>query len=100
MVQLVSQRRQRPAARPANHDLPDQVTGQRLGQHAAWHPQQLGRRLPGAGDAGSSRTASLRRSPPAAPPAASPARPAPRLAGSRKTSLTTIASCSSLLTAR
>ena len=35
MVQLVRQRRQRPAGRPAEHDLLDEVTCQRLGQHAA-----------------------------------------------------------------
>jgi hypothetical protein len=50
MVQLIRQRRQRPAPGPADHDLPDQVTGERLRQHPALHPQQLHRRLPGAGD--------------------------------------------------
>ena len=50
MVELVRQRRQRPAPGPADHDLPHQVTGQRLGQHPARHPQQLHRRLPGTGD--------------------------------------------------
>ena len=52
MVELVGQRRQRPAARSAEHDLPHQVAGQLLRQHGAWHSQNLRRRLPGASPAG------------------------------------------------
>jgi hypothetical protein len=46
MVQLVGQRRQRPAAGRAEHDFPHQVTGQLLRQHAARRAQHVGRRLP------------------------------------------------------
>jgi hypothetical protein len=35
MIQLVRQRRERPAAGPTDHDLLYQVTGQRLSDHAA-----------------------------------------------------------------
>ena len=94
MVQLVSQRRQRPATGPADHDLPHQVTSQRLGQHAARHSQHLGRRLPRAGDGGIIQDSQLLRYPrlqrlqqrrlPGQRPRLPPA--------SRKTSLTTIAS--------
>jgi hypothetical protein len=52
MVQLVRQRRQRPAHRPAEHDLPDEVTRQRLGQHDARYSQLFGRRLTRTGQAG------------------------------------------------
>ena len=58
MVELVRQRRQRAALGPADRDLVDQVTGQRLGQHPARHPQQLQRRLPVPVASGSSSTAS------------------------------------------
>ena len=52
VVQLVRQRLQRPAAGPAGHDFPQQVTGQLLRHHRTRHPQQLRRGLPGAGQAG------------------------------------------------
>jgi hypothetical protein len=49
MIELVGQRRQWPAARSAEHDLPHQVIGQLLRQHGAWHSEEIRRRLPGAG---------------------------------------------------
>ena len=49
MVELVRQRRQRPALGPADRDLVHQVTGQRLRYHPARQPQQLQRRPPGTG---------------------------------------------------
>ncbi len=52
MVQLVGQRRQRPATRPPKHDLPHQVTGQLLRQHGGRHSQQLSGGLPRARQAG------------------------------------------------
>ena len=42
MVELVGQRRQRPAARSADDDLPHQVTGQPVRQDSARHPQDIG----------------------------------------------------------
>lgn len=52
VVQLVSQRFQGPTAGPADHDFPQQVTGQLRRHYLTRHPQQLRRRLPGAGKAG------------------------------------------------
>ena len=52
MVELVGQRRQRPAARSADDDLPHQVTGQPVRQDSARHSQDIGRGLPGAGQPG------------------------------------------------
>jgi hypothetical protein len=52
MIELAGQRRQRPAARSAEHDLAHQVTGQLLRQHGAWHSQHICRRLLGASQAG------------------------------------------------
>jgi hypothetical protein len=49
VVELVRERRQRPAPGAADRDLVGKATGQRLGQHPARHPQQFHRRLPGAG---------------------------------------------------
>ena len=46
MVELVGQRRQRPDARTAEHDLPHQVTSQHTRQHGAGHSQSVRRRLP------------------------------------------------------
>ncbi len=48
----VRQRRQRPAARPADHDFPHQVISQRPGQHGTRHSQHRRRRLPRASDRG------------------------------------------------
>ena len=42
MVELVGQRRQRPAARSADDDLPHQVTGQPVRQDSARHSQDIG----------------------------------------------------------
>ena len=95
MVQLVRQRCQRPATGPADHDLPHQMTGQRLGQHAARYPSSLGRRLPRAGDTGV-----IQDSQPLGDPRLQRLQqgrlPGQRRAGvgARKTSLTTITSCS------
>ena len=52
IVQLGSQRKQRAAARPADHDLAQQVRRQLLRQHRAGHPQHLRRGLPCPGQAG------------------------------------------------
>ena len=41
MVQLGSQRLQRAAPRPADHDLPYQVTGQRHRERRSRHPQNI-----------------------------------------------------------
>jgi hypothetical protein len=49
MVELVGQRRQRPAASSADNDLPHQVTGQPIRQDTAWYSQDIGRGLPGTG---------------------------------------------------
>ena len=95
MVELVGQRRQRPAARPAEYDLPYQVTGQPIRQYGARHSQHLSRGLPGAGQAGIIQHSQLSRYPCLQPlQQRPPARPAAHLASaSRKTSLITIASC-------
>ncbi len=42
MVELAGQRRQRPAARSADDDLPHQVTGQPVRRDSARHPQDIG----------------------------------------------------------
>ena len=52
MIELVGQRRQRPAARSPEHDLAHKVIGQLLRQHGAWHSQDIRRRLPCAGQPG------------------------------------------------
>ena len=41
MVELIGQRRQRAAARSAEHDLPHQVTGRPVRQHGARHSQHF-----------------------------------------------------------
>jgi hypothetical protein len=51
LVQLIGQRRQRPATRSAKHNLTDQMTGQPVCQHTGRQPQDIRRGLPGAGQA-------------------------------------------------
>ena len=52
MVELVGQRRQRPAAGSADDDLPHQVIGKPVRQDSARHAQDIGRGLPGASQLG------------------------------------------------
>jgi hypothetical protein len=52
MVELVRQRCQRPAMRPADYDLADQMTGQLIRQHGTRHAQYARWRLAGPGEAG------------------------------------------------
>jgi hypothetical protein len=41
VVELISQRRQRPAAIPADDDFANQVTGQPVRKHRTRHPQDV-----------------------------------------------------------
>jgi hypothetical protein len=52
LIELVGQRRQRPAARSAERDLPHQMPGQLLGQDNARDSQDFRRRVPGGNPVG------------------------------------------------
>jgi hypothetical protein len=43
VVQLIGQRRQRPALSTAGHDLLQQVSGELFGLYFAWHPEHIRR---------------------------------------------------------